>query len=103
MTTPRLSPAMRNLLHAAITHGQLPLHRSVKTVPTAQALRRRGLLDADNRPTQAGRDVFSPAPPERRPGIEAVYQRVRAEQPNWSEAHAATHAKYLYTTKGVTC
>ena len=59
MTTPRLSPAMRNLLHAAITHGQLPLHRSVKTVPTAQALRQRGLLDASGQPTQAGRAVFA--------------------------------------------
>lgn len=102
MTTPRLSPAMRNVLHAAIHLGRVPMHHPIKTEQTLQALRQRGLLDGSNQPTQAGRDVFAPPAP-RRPGIEKVVARVRAERPNWSEAHVVMHAKYLYTTKGVRC
>lgn len=102
MTAQRLSPAMRNVLHAVITRGHAPQRNPAKTAPTLQALHQRGLLDASNQPTQAGRDVFA-HPQPRRPGIDAVYVRVRAERPNWSDAHVAAHAKYLYTTKGVRC
>ena len=102
MTTHRLSPAMRNVLHAVIRLGRAPTRHPLKTALTLQALRQRGLLDASNQPTQAGRDVFADPQP-RRPGIDAVYVRVRAERPNWSDAHVAAHAKYLYTTKGVRC
>lgn len=102
MTTQRLSPAMRNVLHAAIRFSSVPTRHLFKTEQTLHALRQRGLLDSNNQPTQAGRDVFAhPAP--RRPGIEKVVARVRAERPNWSDAHVAMHAKYLYTTKGVRC
>jgi hypothetical protein len=61
MTTHRLSPAMRSVLRIAITHGRLPARFVARATPTLQALRQRGLLDADNQPTQAGRNVFAPA------------------------------------------
>ena len=77
MTTPRLSPAMRNVLHSAIHLGQVPTRHPIKTEQTLQALRQRGLLDGSNQPTQAGREVFAPPAP-RRPGIEKVVARVRA-------------------------
>ena len=104
MTSPRLSPAMRNMLARAIAHGGLPARtrHPIKTEQTLQALRQRGLLDEGNQPTPAGRSVFAP-PEERRPGIELVAARVRAERPNWTDAHVATHAKYLYTVKGARC
>lgn len=102
MTTQRLSPAMRNALHAAIRLGHVPTRHPIKTEQTLHALRQRGLLDSNNQPTQAGRDVFAPLE-ERRPGIEKVVARVRAERPHWTDQHVAAHAKYLYTTQGARC
>ncbi len=76
MSSQRLSPAMRNLLRAVITHGRAPQCNPAKTAPTLQALRQRGLLDASNQPSQAGRAVFT---------------------------HPTANTKHLNTTKEVTC
>lgn len=62
MSTPRLSPAMRNLLRNLIS-GQ-PSNRGLaggefKHAATRRALEARGLLDPDLKPTAAGLAVFS--------------------------------------------
>ena len=65
MKQPRLSPAMRTMLHNAI-HGR-PLITSLtrnsisnKGSSTLHALHRAGMLaGTDNQPTQAGRDYFA--------------------------------------------
>ena len=65
MTAPRLSPAMRNMLRSILDgkgpwahlKGQSQHGGSLKTLA---ALRQRGLIDAADRPTDAGRAVFSP-------------------------------------------
>ena len=65
MTAPRLSPAMRNMLRNILDgkgpwahlKGQSQHGGSLKTLA---ALRQRGLIDAGDRPTDAGRAVFSP-------------------------------------------
>ena len=108
MTPQRLSPAMRNVLAHAIKRGPgRPIAASSFTLrQTVAALRERGLLDAENLPTEAGRAVFaSPVQdgPVRRPGMEAVVKRVRAERPNWTEQQVLAHAKHLYTNKGARC
>ena len=65
MTAPRLSPAMRNMLRS-ILDGKGPwAHLKGQSqhggsLQTLAALRQRGLIDAANRPTDAGRAVFSP-------------------------------------------
>lgn len=68
MTAPRLSPAMRNMLRSILDgkgpwahlKGQSQHGGSLKTLA---ALRQRGLIDAADRPTDAGRAVFSPKHP----------------------------------------
>lgn len=61
MTTPRLSPAMRNALFA-ICHGGLRNHSVLPTaaLQTLAALQQRGLIDQQGNPTEAGRAVFAP-------------------------------------------
>nr|WP_295937435.1 hypothetical protein [uncultured Acidovorax sp.] len=65
MTTVRLSPAMRNMLRS-ILDGKGPwAHLKGQSqhggsFQTLVALRQRGLIDAADRPTEAGRAVFSP-------------------------------------------
>lgn len=61
MSTPRLSPAMRNMLRNVIS-GQ-PSTRGLaggphKHTATQSALQSRGLLDKEAKPTAAGRAVF---------------------------------------------
>lgn len=63
MTTPRLSPAMRNMLRNAIDGkriGQGLAGGPLKIAATRRALEARGLLDAELKPTDAGRAVFTP-------------------------------------------
>lgn len=65
MSTPRLSPAMRNMLRSILDgkgpwahlKGQAQHGGSFQTLV---ALRQRGLIDAADRPTEAGRAVFTP-------------------------------------------
>lgn len=65
MKAARLSPAMRNMLRSIIDgkgpwahlKGQSQHGGSFQTLV---ALRQRGLIDAADRPTEAGRAVFSP-------------------------------------------
>lgn len=65
MTSPRLSPAMRNMLRSILSgkgpwahlNGQSQHGGSFQTL---HALRQRGLIDAADRPTEAGRAVFTP-------------------------------------------
>ncbi len=65
MTSPRLSPAMRNMLRSILSgkgpwahlNGQSQHGGSFQTL---KALRQRGLIDAADRPTEAGREVFTP-------------------------------------------
>ena len=65
MTTSRLSPAMRNMLRNILDgkgpwahlKGQSQHGGSFRTLA---ALHQRGLIDAANGPTDAGRAVFSP-------------------------------------------
>ena len=65
MSTSRLSPAMRNMLRN-ILDGKGPwAHLKGQSqhggsLQTLAALRQRGLIDAANRPTDAGRAVFAP-------------------------------------------
>ena len=65
MSTPRLSPAMRNMLRS-ILNGKGPCAHLVGqaqhggSFQTLHALRKRGLIDAADRPTEAGRAVFIP-------------------------------------------
>ncbi|WP_225581226.1 hypothetical protein [Acidovorax sp. ACV02] len=65
MTAQRLSPAMRNMLRS-ILDGKGPwAHLKGQSqhggsFQTLAALRQRGLIDAADRPTEAGRAVFSP-------------------------------------------
>ena len=66
MSTPRLSPAMRNLLRNAIEGkpiGQGLAGGPLKIAATRRALEARGLLDAELKPTDAGRAVFTPKQP----------------------------------------
>lgn len=105
MTAHHLSPAQRNALYA-ITMGGLRKREGLpfKTIQTLDSLRRRGYLDADFQPTAAGRAVFKPADAEeRRPGVEKVAERLQREHPDWTAERTATHAKYLYTNRGVQC
>ena len=68
MTTQRLSPAMRNMLRS-ILNGKGPWAHLVGqaqhggSFQTLHALRQRGLIDAADRPTEAGRAVFTPKQP----------------------------------------
>lgn len=108
MSSERLSPAMRNVLFAVIRRGEgLPVvAHSHRIRQTLEALRERGLVDSENRPTAAGRAVFAPLVQDgavRRPGMEAVVKRVRAERPNWTAQQVLAHAKHLYTNKGARC
>lgn len=65
MSPPRLSPAMRNMLRSILDgkgpwahlKGQAQHGGSFQTLV---ALRQRGLIDAADRPTEAGRAVFTP-------------------------------------------
>jgi len=65
MSTQRLSPAMRNMLRSILSgkgpwahlNGQSQHGGSFQTL---KALRQRGLIDAADRPTEAGRAVFTP-------------------------------------------
>ena len=65
MTSPHLSPAMRNMLRSILSgkgpwahlNGQSQHGGSFQTL---HALRKRGLIDAADRPTEAGRAVFTP-------------------------------------------
>ena len=66
MTAPRLSPAMRNMLRNAIDGkriGQGLAGGPLKNTATRRALEARGLLDAELKPTDAGRAVFTPKQP----------------------------------------
>ena len=66
MSTPRLSPAMRNMLRNAIDGkriGQGLAGCPLKIAATRRALEARGLLDAELKPTDAGRSVFTPKHP----------------------------------------
>ena len=66
MSTPRLSPAMRNMLRNAIDGkpiGQGLAGGPLKITATRRALESRGLLDAELKPTDAGRTVFTPKQP----------------------------------------
>ena len=66
MSTPRLSPAMRNMLRNAIDGkriGQGLAGGLLKITATRRALEARGLLDAELKPTDAGRTVFTPKQP----------------------------------------
>ncbi|MCI5068446.1 hypothetical protein [Acidovorax sp.] len=63
MSTPRLSPAMRNMLRNAIDGKRIGQGLSGgphKIDATRRALEARGLLDTDLKPTEAGRSVFAP-------------------------------------------
>ena len=63
MSPPRLSPAMRNMLRNAIDGkriGQGLAGGPLKIAATRRALEARGLLDAELKPTDAGRAVFAP-------------------------------------------
>ena len=63
MSPPRLSPAMRNMLRNAIDGkriGQGLAGGPLKITATRRALEARGLLDAELKPTDAGRAVFTP-------------------------------------------
>ena len=63
MSPPRLSPAMRNMLRNAIDGkriGQGLAGGPLKIAATRRALEARGLLDAELKPTDAGRAVFTP-------------------------------------------
>ena len=63
MTSPRLSPAMRNMLRNAIDGkriGQGLAGGPLKIAATRRALESRGLLDTELKPTDAGRAVFAP-------------------------------------------
>lgn len=68
MTAPRLSPAMRNMLRS-ILDGKGPWahlkghSQHGGAFQTLVALRHRGLIDAADRPTEAGRAVFAPKHP----------------------------------------
>ena len=64
MNAPRLSPAMRNMLHG-IVDGKGPWAHFNGAINgghmrSLEALRQRGLIDAVDRPTLAGRAVFAP-------------------------------------------
>jgi len=61
MNAPRLSTAMRNVLHAAI-HGGLSAAklRNHATRQSIAALQQRGLLDAQHKATPSGRALFYP-------------------------------------------
>lgn len=66
MSTARLSPAMRNMLRNAIDGkriGQGLAGGPLKITATRRALEARGLLDAELKPTDAGRTVFTPKQP----------------------------------------
>ncbi|MBD9395584.1 hypothetical protein [Acidovorax sp. ACV01] len=66
MTTPRLSPAMRNMLRNAIDGkriGQGLAGGPLKIAATRRALEARGLLDSELKPTEAGCAVFTPKLP----------------------------------------
>ena len=66
MSTSRLSPAMRNMLRNAIDGkriGQGLAGGPLKITATRRALEARGLLDAELKPTDAGRTVFTPKQP----------------------------------------
>ena len=66
MSALRLSPAMRNLLRNAIEGkpiGQGLAGGPLKIAATRRALEARGLLDAELKPTDAGRTVFTPKQP----------------------------------------
>lgn len=63
MSATRLSPAMRNMLRNAIDGkriGQGLAGGPLKIAATRRALEARGLLDAELKPTDAGRAVFTP-------------------------------------------
>lgn len=63
MTTPRLSPAMRNMLRGAISGAPQRPHAGTGArheAATREALVTRGLLDSEGHPTAAGRAVFNP-------------------------------------------
>lgn len=65
MSARRLSPAMRTMLRNAIDGA--PLDRGMHCGPaqqlqTQQALQARGMLDADQQPTEAGRAIFTAIP-----------------------------------------
>ena len=68
MSSPRLSPAMRIMLRG-ILDGKGPwVHLKGQSqhggsFQTLVALRQRGLIDAADRPTEAGRAVFAPKRP----------------------------------------
>lgn len=65
MTTARLSPAMRNMLRAAIAG------KPVANGETRAALIARHMLTDAGQPTEAGRAVFTPLPPVRAEGSPA--------------------------------
>ncbi|WP_431152511.1 hypothetical protein [Acidovorax facilis] len=64
MRTPRLSPAMRNMLRNAVRGESLAKGLCAgpyKQYHTRRALEARGLLDSNAKPTDAGKAVFAPA------------------------------------------
>lgn len=68
MSTPRLSPAMRNMLRNAIDGKRICQGLAGgphKIDATRRALEARGLLDAELKPTEAGRAIFAPRCPTR--------------------------------------
>ena len=101
MSTPRLSPAMRNALFA-ICHGGLRNHSVLPaaTQQTLAALQQRGLIDQQGNPTEAGRAVFAPLadPQERRPGINKLADRIQRANPGMSAQAVAIEAKHQYTS-----
>lgn len=63
MTSPRLSPAMRQMLRNATAGANLATGMyggTHKLAQTRTALKARGLIDTDGRSTEAGRAVFAP-------------------------------------------
>lgn len=99
MSTARLSPAMRNMLRAAIDG------KPIANGETRAALIARSMLTDAGQPTDSGRAVFAPIIDceEHRPGVTAVFDKIKREHPEWSDLKAAKEAKKAYVDKGAAC
>lgn len=106
MTARRISPAQANVLRA-ICHGYFAGHHKSlhKHQQTLDALRSRGLIDENDQPTDAGRQVFAPAQDveARRPGVARLATEIQAANPRMNAMEALVQAKHRYTARGSAC